>query len=123
MPPPHVERMQVEHDELAKRLAKLTSFMGDQSPLSMFNQLTPVDRDLLRAQQQAMIAYLGILTMRLNRADAHRAAETSDDVASIAGELINIDVEEITGAGSTTARELASKIRKLAASALGQRCE
>jgi hypothetical protein len=51
--------------------------------------------------------------------------DTSAEVASIAGELIKLDAADLDtldiGKGSLTSAELLAKIRKLAASALGQR--
>lgn len=47
--------------------------------------------------------------------------ETSADVASIAGDLLDLNGEQVHGLSVSAAVDLAAKVRELAASALGQR--
>lgn len=63
--PPHVERMEAELGELNDRAAKLAAFI-DGGPI--FNGLSGLDQDLLRAQHAAMDTYCAILSIRLERA-------------------------------------------------------
>lgn len=59
--PPHVQRMQVERDELADKVSKLTAFTKGET----FAALGELDRALLRIQLGAMAAYLQTLELRL----------------------------------------------------------
>lgn len=62
--PPHVERMAVELKELSERVDKLSAFLSGPA----FDSLPEVERALLHTQQAAMLAYQGVLTIRLNLA-------------------------------------------------------
>lgn len=60
------ERVIAEKEELDSKLSKLKDFcFGDDT--TIFNKLTPVDRDLLESQFTAMEEYSRILGKRISR--------------------------------------------------------
>lgn len=62
----HVDRMAAELKELTDRIEKLTAFMMD--PGTAYRGLPEVEQALLNAQQGAMLAYQGVLTIRFKLA-------------------------------------------------------
>lgn len=70
----HLERMEIEQGEVRERLQKLEGFIGT-NPL--FDQLSPLHRNLLLIQRNAMRTYLTVLETRFSL-DTHSIAhETS----------------------------------------------
>jgi hypothetical protein len=65
--PPHLQRMETELAELRDRIEKLTNFA--QAKNLTFTDLPETDRLLLVTQCRAMTAYLGILEIRVLRAN------------------------------------------------------
>lgn len=59
------ERLQIEHDELVERLAKLSAFVDT----SEFDALTGAEKYLLHNQRSTMKNYRMILEARLERAN------------------------------------------------------
>lgn len=57
----HVDRMLVERSKLQEKIAKLDVFISG----NKYKMLRQVQQDLLVAQYNAMLTYLGILEMRL----------------------------------------------------------
>ena len=70
MKPPHVERMEAELAELQTRAAALNTFI-EHNPL--FGTLDDTDQSLMQAQLGTMLAYEGVLAIRLARAEASPA--------------------------------------------------
>lgn len=61
----HVDRMAAELRELGERIKKLYAFIMGPGP---YEDLADDEKLLLNAQGAAMMAYEGVLTMRLNKA-------------------------------------------------------
>lgn len=118
----HIVRMEDERRELNLRAVRLSDFVHSGK---VFAGLPPLKRSLLLAQLDAMNVYLKILSMRLSIEQEAPGAETSADVASIAGELLNLEAADLValdcGSGNLATDELLGKIKTVAASALGQR--
>lgn len=62
---PHIERMQVELQQLSERATKLREFIAE-SPI--FNQLSTDEKGLMRGQLSAMSEYHDILETRIDLA-------------------------------------------------------
>lgn len=56
-------RLLAERDELDERISRLESFLLTKT----FNDLHPIDRELLVDQRDAMAVYLRLLTQRADR--------------------------------------------------------
>ena len=61
---PWQERVIVERDELADKLAKLSAFVTSRP--SSFETLTDREKNLMRAQREAMLTYHEILEERVS---------------------------------------------------------
>lgn len=67
---PWKQRLIIEHADLNDRLIKLNAFLLTPA----VNDLPELDKDMLHVQRSLMVAYLGVLTMRINR-----VMESTDD--------------------------------------------
>lgn len=84
------EKMLQEFQEVNERINKCREFILDEQK---FNELDPINRDLLIAQLKAMETYLSVLSIRLgiNGTPANMPQDASEDSVEVVSDVVKTD--------------------------------